>query len=68
MFDAREALRPLSGKSFKYDKLREELRKIRNQHLAEIPPEFGTREFFLLALHNRWVREGKSGKLRVRLP
>jgi hypothetical protein len=67
MFDPREALRPLRGRTYKYPRLREELRRIRLEHIAEIPPEFGVRELFLLALQSKWLEETGQGRYRVHL-
>ena len=59
------ALSKLNGKSFGYSRLTEELKKIRFQHIEDIPPEFDTNDLFLLALRSKWLTETGQGRFRI---
>jgi hypothetical protein len=65
MFNPQTALKKLNGKSFDYPKLTAELKKIRFQHIEEIPPEFDTNDLFLLALRSKWLKETDHGRFTV---
>lgn len=68
MFDARKALRHLSGKRFAYKELRDELGKVRVENLSNLPVEFGIHEIFDLLWRERWIREDADGLLALRIP
>lgn len=67
MFDVQKALEPLNGKSFTYPKLRQELKKIRFEHLDQLSPEFDISELFHVALRSHWLEETRDGHFRVHI-
>lgn len=61
------ALQKLNGRIFGYSGLTRELKKIRFQHIEDIPPELDTDELFLLALRSKWLTETQTGRFKVRI-
>jgi hypothetical protein len=65
VFDPQKALQPLNGKQFAYPSLREELKKIRFEHIEELSPEFDINELLHLALRSHWLEETGDGQYIV---
>jgi hypothetical protein len=65
VFDPQKALQPLNGRRFAYPHLREELKKIRFEHIQELSPEFDINELLQLALRSQWLEETADGKYIV---
>jgi hypothetical protein len=65
MFDLRDALSGFDGKSVDFDQLQGILRQIRREHIAEISPEIGEREFLGLAQTRDWIVEDENGNFRI---
>ncbi len=66
MFDLREALQPLVGRTFDGRELREEFLKLWLQNHQALPPDYGARDLLELAQERQWIVED-SGRLRVEL-
>jgi hypothetical protein len=61
VFDPQQALQSLNGRRFAYPNLREELKKIRYEHIQELSPEFDINELLHLALRSKWLEETADG-------
>lgn len=66
MFNIREALRELNGKTLDYSELRSRLEKIRFANLELIPAEFTATDIFLLAKREHCVKEEADGRITVK--
>lgn len=68
MFDAKKALADLDGKTFpKFKPLKEELERVRINHIKDLTPDFGAREIFELMRLNGWVAEDDRGSVSIDL-
>jgi hypothetical protein len=67
VFDPQQALQHLNGRRFAYSNLREELKKIRFEHIQDLSPEFDINELLHLALRSHWLEETADGQYIVRV-
>jgi hypothetical protein len=68
MFDFRSALAANAGNELDFDQLEELLRRIKQEHLADISPEIGVRELLALAQENNWITEDENGRFHIQVP
>ena len=57
MFDAPLAFKPLSGKTFAFEELLDQLQRIRTENLHTLPVEYETRDLWELGVRRGWIRK-----------
>ena len=65
MFDLRAALANAAGRDLDFDDLLALLRRIRQEHLADISPEIGVRELIQIAQQQNLIKEDEAGKFHI---
>jgi hypothetical protein len=67
MFDIREALKDLDGKTMRGGDLLKQLKEIRSAHYGELPLEYTTDDLYMEAGSRGWIHETPEGLLHIDL-